>query len=410
LHSLGLHLLTLTQGAQSLGLCLVFSLLCPVSRADVFHLADGGEVVGTLVERGEDNEYVVQTTLGARVTLAAKQVKDVERQDAQQSDYESRSRALPDTVAAHRSLAAWCKEHQLPELADHHLKRILELDPQDEQARTSLGYQQHQGKWLSRDDIMAARGMRFYEGSYRTEQDIALRERDKQFEKAEIEWLRQLKLWRDWLDNRRADRVEEAHANLMDVTDPAAATSVVKMLERERDEDIRYMWMDILGQIHHPASMRELIQLSITEPLRDTRVRCVEYLLGMNENIDIQLYVKALRSKDNQTINVAADALGRIGNPEAISPLIDVLVTTHRLQVSGGGNIGASFSPDGGAGLSAGGPTYVDEDVKNPEVRRALMALSNGQDFEYDEKAWSNWYVNERMIKQQPLIDPRRDQ
>jgi hypothetical protein len=380
---------------------------CGLCRADVFHLADGGEVVGTLIERGDKNEYVIQTKLGARITLTHKQVKNVDRQDAQQTDYESRSRALPDTVAAHRSLAAWCKEHQLPELADHHLKRILELDPQDEQARTSLGYQQYHGKWLSRDDIMAARGMRYYEGTYRTEQDIELRERDKEFQNAEIEWIRQLQLWRRWLDSRRA---EEAQANLLQITDPAAATSVVQMLRRERDEDVRQMWMEILGQIHHPATMRELIQLSITEPLRDTRVRCIESLLGMNENIDIQPYVKALKSKDNQTVNVAADALGRIGNAEAISPLIDALVTTHRLQVSGGGNIGASFSPNGGAGLSAGGPTFVDEDVNNPEVRRALMTLSKGQDFEYDEKAWSNWYVNERMIKQQPLIDPRRDQ
>lgn len=389
-------------------LCLSVALIaCDLCRADIFQLADGGEVAGKLVERGENNEYIVQTKLGAQVTLTRKQVKNVVREAEQQAEYESRSRALPDTVAAHRSLAVWCKEHQLPELADHHLKRILELDPQDEQARTSLGYQQYHGKWLSRDDIMTARGMRYYEGTYRTEQDIALRERDKQFQNAEIEWLRQLQLWRRWLDSRRA---EEAQNNLLQVTDPAAATSVVQMLRRERDEEVRQLWMEILGQIRHPATMRELIQLSLTEPLRDTRVRCVESLLGLNENIDIQPYVKALKSKDNQTVNVAADALGRIGNPEAISPLIDALVTTHRLQISGGGNIGASFSPNGGAGLSAGGPTFVDEDVNNPEVRRALMALSHGQDFEYDEKAWSNWYVNERMIKRQPLIDPRRDQ
>jgi hypothetical protein len=386
---------------------LVLLLASTSARADIFHLADGGEITGKLVKRGENNEYVIQTKLGARVTLEHKQVKDVVRQDAQQADYESRSRALPDTVAAHRSLAAWCKEHQLPELADHHLKRILELDPEDEPARTSLGYQQYQGKWLSRDDIMAARGMRYYEGTYRTEQDIALRERDKTDQSTELEWLRQLQLWRRWLDSRRAD---EAQTNLLGVTDPAAATSVVQMLRRERDDNIRLMWIEILGQIRHPASMRELIELSITEPSRETREDCVEAILGMNKNIDIQPYIKALKSKNNQTINIAAEALGRLGNPEAIDALINVLVTTHRHQVSGGGNIGASFSPNGGAGLSAGGPTYVDEDVNNPEVRRALMALSNGQDFEYDKKAWSNWHVNERMIKQQPQIDPRRDQ
>jgi hypothetical protein len=388
--------------------CAVSLLFALPARADIFQLADGGEIAGTLVERGADDEYVVQTKLGGRITLAEKQVKDVVRQNPQRTEYESRSRALPDTVAAHRAMAAWCKEHQLPELADHHLKRILELDPQDEQARTSLGYQQHQGRWFTRDDIMAARGMRFYDGAYRTEQDIALRERDKAYANAEIEWLRQLKLWRGWLDSRNADRADEAHANLTAVADPAAATSVVKMLDGERNEDLRPMWMEILGQIRHPASMRALIDLSITEPLQETRVQCIEYLLGMDEAIDIQPYVKALRSKDNQTINVAAEALGMIGNTDAISPLIDVLVTTHKFQVAGGGNIGASFSPDGGAGLSAGGPTFVEEDIKNPEVRRALIALSGDQDFEWDETAWSRWYVNQKQI-QQPLIDPRRD-
>ena len=376
-------------------------------RADVFELADGGQLVGTLVMRGEDNEYVIDTRLGARVTLADKQVKQVIRQAPEQAEYESRARALPDTVAAHRSMAAWCKEHQLPDLAEHHWKRILELDPDDEQARTNLGYQQHRGKWLTRDEIMAERGLRFYDGSYRTAQDIALREREKAITNAEVEWLRQLKLWRRWLDSRRAD---EAHAQLMDVTDPHAATSVVRMLGSERDVDLRQMWIDILGQIRHAASMRALISLSITEPDRDVRMKCIDHLLRMDESIDIQPYVKALRSKDNLTVNIAAEALGLIGDRDAISPLIDALVTRHKFQVASGGNLGASFSPDGtgGSALSSGGPTVIEEDIENPEVRRALMLLSGDQDFGFIKTAWRRWFVNQRQ-QQQPLIDPRRD-
>lgn len=381
--------------------------VCDVARADIFHLADGGEVTGRLVERGSEGQYIVEAQLGARITLAEKQVKEVVRQSEEQSEYDSRSRALPDTVAAHRSMVAWCKERGLTELADHHLQRILDLDPQDEQARTALGFQRHRGKWLTRDEVMAARGLRFYDGAYRTEQDIALRERDKQIANAEVEWLRQLKLWRRWLDTRRA---AEAHANLLGVTDPAAASSVVKMLESERDEEVRLLWIDLLGQIRHPASMRVLIDLSIVEPSRDTRIRCIEHLLAMDQAIDIQPYVKALRSKNNETINVAAEALGRIGNTEAISPLIDALVTTHKFQVGSAGGIGAAFSRDGtgGGGLSAGAPAIIEEDLENAEVRRALVILSQSQDFGFNKTAWSRWHVNQKQ-QRQPLIDPRRD-
>ena len=382
------------------------------ARADVFQLAEGGEVVGQLAERGPAGEYIINTKLGGTVTLAKEQVQEVVRQNEHQQEYESRSRSLPDTVAAHRALAAWCKEQQLAAQAEHHLRRIIELDPDDELARTSLGYQRHQGQWLTRDDVMAERGMRFYDGTYRTEQDIALRMRDKAYQNAEVEWLRQLKLWRGWLNARRIDRAEEADRQIHAITDPRAATSLVKMLDGERDEALRPMWMEILSQVRHPASMRKLIDLSIDEPDRETRLQCIEYLLQMNDAIDIAPYVKALRSKDNDIVNIAAEALGQIGNPEAISALVDALVTRHKFALASQGEMSASFSPDGsgGAGLSAGNqPKFELRDLENVEVRRALIALSGGQDYEFDKTAWSRWYVNQQS-QQQEYVDPRRDE
>jgi hypothetical protein len=381
-------------------------------RADVFHLSDGGQVTGQLVERGPKGEYVVKTKLGGSVTFAKNQVKDFVRQSEFQQEYESRSRSLPDTVAAHRALATWCKEKQLSTHVDHHLKRIIELDPDDEQARTALGYQNHQGQWLTRDDIMATRGMRFYDGTYRTEQDIALRERDKAHSTAEVEWLHKLKLWRGWLDGRKVDRAEEARVNIQAITEPQAATSLVKMFDGERDDGYLPMWMQVLSQVRHPATMRKLIDLSILEPDRDTRLQCIEYLLGMNDQIDIQPYVKALRSKDNEIVNIAAEALGAIGDPEAVSPLIDALVTRHKFALESVGEMSASFSPDGsgGSGLSAGNkPKFIQQDVENVEVRRALIALSGDQDFGFNKTAWDRWYQNQRH-QQQTTIDPRRDE
>jgi hypothetical protein len=398
----------MTCGAIAVGLLLLSS---NHAGADVFRLADGGEVVGQLVERGSVGEYLVKTNLGASVTLAKEQVTEVVRQSEHQQEYDARSRSLPDTVVAHRAMADWCKQQQLAEQATHHFERILQLDPNDEPARTSLGYQRHQGKWLTRDEIMAERGMRFYDGTYRTAQDIALRERAKANDNAEIEWLRQLKLWRGWLDSRRIDRSDEAQAEINRITDPRAATSLVKMLDGERDEDLRLMWMAVLPQVRHPATMRKLIQLSIDEPLHDTRMQCIEQLLSMDEQIDIEPYVKALKSKDNLTVNIAAEALGAIGNPEAISPLIDALVTQHKVPLASTGNMAASFSPDGsgGAGLSAGNkPQFVIEDMENPIVRQALVRLSGDQDHGFNQTAWRRWFVNQQI--QHDYVDPRRDQ
>ncbi len=131
----------------------------------------------------------------------------------------------------------------------------------------------------------------------------------------------------------------------------------------------------------------------------------------MNDEIDISPYVKALHSKDNEIVNIAAEALGQIGNPEAISALIDALITRHKFALVSQGELSASFSPDGsgGAGLSAGNkPKFVEEDVENVAVRRALIALSGDQDFGFNKIAWGRWYENERS--QQVYVDPRRDE
>ena len=55
-------------------------------------------------------------------------------QDDIATEYQSRSRKAPDTADAHRELADWCREHKLIAEADHHLARVAELDPTDEDA------------------------------------------------------------------------------------------------------------------------------------------------------------------------------------------------------------------------------------------------------------------------------------
>ena len=90
------------------------------------------------------------------------------------------------------------------------LAKILELDPNHEQARQALGHQKQERRWRSRDDVMAARGLVWYDGKYYTQHHIELLEQAKAAKQTDADWNNRLDRWRRWLTGRRQDRSDEA--------------------------------------------------------------------------------------------------------------------------------------------------------------------------------------------------------
>lgn len=382
-------------------------------RADDFQLKGGGELVGEVVEQGASGKFVVRTDDGAQVTVERRDIERMTHPDAAAAEHRRRSRAAPDAADAHRELAAWCKEHGLAAEAAVHWQRVVDLAPDDEAARQALGYARVGAQWLNRDQIMAARGLVFFDGRYRTPQDIALRKWDAEQSGAEVDWFTRIRLWRDWLRGRRPDRVEEAQAQIAAIDDASAAPALIKLMGQEGDPWIFGMLLDALGRLDHPQATETLVMLSLDNASSETRLRCLEYLAAGDRRVSIVPYVQALGSKDRRVINRAGRALGHIGDPAAISPLIDALVTRHKFQLQPGsdGQIGAAFDPSGqgGGGLSFGGsaPKVVERDLENSQVHAALVKLVGSEDFGYDEAAWRRWFVNEQLHEQ---INARRDE
>ena len=63
--------------------------------ADVFFLKTGGQIDGTLIDRGSEGEYVIKNATGVVITLERNQVKDVKEEDKIDKEYERRSRTMP---------------------------------------------------------------------------------------------------------------------------------------------------------------------------------------------------------------------------------------------------------------------------------------------------------------------------
>ncbi|MDC0935860.1 hypothetical protein OAS39_06210 [Pirellulales bacterium] len=388
---------------------LACAVVAPV-RGDIFELAGGGQVEGELVDRGSEGSYVVQVGDSATVELPRRDIARIVEQDNRTAEYQRRSRSTPDTPDAHRDLAAWCKEVGLSEQRSHHLRRLLELVPDDVDARQGLGFQRHGPRWMTRDQIMQARGMQQYRGRYRTRQEIALLTRDDKREQTEAHWHGEMKRLRNWLNHRRPERVAEARASIAAVVDPLAAPAVIHWLNDENDDWTRRLLVDVLDRLGHSAALQTLVQISIYDEDPEMRMLCVDYLTRNGGRPPLKPYVDGLRSKDNEIVNQAAQALGAIGDREAISPLIDALVTRHSYIISPGnpGGISAGLS-NGGGGFTAGGngPKKITKDHENLAALRALGALTGGQDFGYDEQTWTRWFVNQQKVD---FVSARRDQ
>jgi tetratricopeptide (TPR) repeat protein len=381
-----------------------------LARADVVELAGGGRIEGRLLEdQKTDTALVIQTPSGVRLTIPRSEIERVDSVSQVQAQYEALAHASPDTVEAHWKLAEWCRERDLRDEAHEHLERILELDPDHAEARRLLGYHKENGHWMSRDEVMASRGMVKYGGRYVTRQHVELLEQAKKLRESDAEWNGRLDHLRRALVGRRADRADQAQQEILSLHDPAAAGAVVDMLRREKDPAIRQLWLRAASQIDDPVTLEALVHLSLYDPDPETRRQCLDYVIRSKQPGIATPYIRALRSPDNAMINRAAAALGQIGDKDAIGPLIDVLVTKHTVAASSDkqGQYAITFTPSGGSGFSfgGGGPKTTTRWVRNPSVLSALVTLA-GTSFDYDQDQWRAWLAAQAKLNR---VDVRRD-
>jgi hypothetical protein len=388
--------------------------LCGGARGDVFVLNSGGQVAGELLNSDQvpRETFVIKTARGIEITLLRSQVKDHVRVRPAMVEYEKIRPRYPDTVEGQLALAEWCRENTLLSQRKVHLERVLELDPDHEEARRLLGYFPRDGQWTTQKKVMEDQGYVLYRGRYRLPEEVKLLKEQQQVEAAEGEWMKKVRLWQGWLGTNKG---QLARQNILAIDDPSAVRALASLLQKDPDprDQARILYIEALAGINTPAARKVLAIQSLKDYVEEVRLTCLDYLKEQKDPSIVEFYIGMLRSKNNQEINRAAEGLRQMGDTSAIGPLIDSLVTVHKIPLprKNPGGITTTFGAKGSGvpgGLSVGdsGPKYMPLRANNQKVLDALISLSGGVNYSYDVPRWKAWYAAQ---KRHLDLDARRD-
>jgi hypothetical protein len=384
------------------------SLFFAPARADIFLLESGGQIEGEWLNSHEQplTKYAIRRG-DVKLALSLDQVREAIRQSPDELEYQRRAAMAPDTTEAQWELAEWCRKKTLARQRELHLQRIVELDPNHQQARFALGYQFLKGEWVLRSDARRQAGYEFYRGKWRTPQDIEILEGRSRSELAEKEWLSRLRRWRRDLDDR--DKHRMALQSLSSIKDPVAVRPIGEYFAKERVRGVKTLYADVLATINTREAIGVLVQRALEDNDEEVFFYCVDKLAQLKPPHVGDAFVAALKDNDNAKVNRAATALARLQDRSAITPLIEALVTTHTKVVDTGEYTTAGFG-NGTTALQKGdGRQTLVFHVYNQPALDALSKLT-GADFGFEKQAWTTWYAQEKIAQEagQPAVNVRR--
>lgn len=364
--------------------------------ADVYLLKGGGKIEGELLNQDEvpRKTYKIQTGEHVEIEIRANQMERHRKSErAAVQEYNSFAPFLENTIENHRKTADWCSHNQLPDLSKQHLRQILELDPEDEEARRRLGYvKSEDGSWTTSDEIRSSRGLIRHEGRWKTQQQIDVEAQMAVQKKKETQWEKRINALCAVLPENG-----QAKAELLAITDSTAAAALWRRLETERNPDTRILLIRAMSNIGTSPVLHSIARWSLNlKENEEVRLECYEAIKKHPEAIQavIGFYAAYLNPNSSpETLNLSARAIGELGGKSAVPQLIDVLVTSYVEQRIVGSGTPTMMQGSGGLGLTSG--TRTEKRLSTSPNRGVLAALNRltGQNFQFDTDAWKRWLI-----------------
>lgn len=369
--------------------------------AESFLLKNGGQIDGELVnpKRNAADPYEVKTAAGMRVSLGRETVAKVVAVREAELEYERLLPKVLNTSASHWEMAEWCREHGLRAQREQQLQLVISLEPDHEQAHLALGHSRLGGKWQKLEDYMKAQGYLKHEGQWRTRQDVEIALAREESEAEVIKWRKQIKnIWLGWIGKKRE---AEALTNLRQIRDPHAAPTLIEVLEQKgTSRELKMLIIDVLSELKGNPAEGTFVKLFMTDSDQGVRDACLDHLVRTKSKRAVHQYIAIIKDEKSQppTINRAAVALGRLKDSIATPALIDALETKHVVVIQPGGGGGGGLGPitaAGNGGLNAGAPKPIKQTriSQNDQVLAALTTIHAGVNFNFNEDAWRDWYM-----------------
>jgi hypothetical protein len=387
-----------------------------LARADVLKLRDGRQWEGTIVS--ETGEEVVIRTVGGPVAVPKSEIAALSRGPSREEQYAERRRAIADgDVAGHLTLARWCRERNLVKEAQAEYQVVLTLDPENAEAHQALGHQQVDGRWLTFEEAMAARGLVQHEGRWLEPAQAAQAEKEESRRKQELEWRQRVQgLVRTILSGTPAGQ-GRARAELLAVDDLGAAAAVMDLL-RHPNLQIQLLALTLVEKRGFPGGDKPLVEIALgskdPEVARLARLALVRTARGEA----LRPLVEALGNARREVRHRAAVVLGEIGDPRVVPFLIDAIREPMPVEEFSSPTVGlspnqpteqaieATTAPGvavmmpkvqqftSGTGISAGGTTVAVRAGINYDAVDALEAITSVQ-LGGDQAAWGRWWARE---------------
>ena len=402
----------MTKLPRGIMVLLALSTLPPTTYASTLVLKSGGRISGEITHTPDRTRRVfeVKTSSGAVVSVAEEKVREVLDPKNALPQYEEWLTKMPATAAGNWKMADLCKQNELSEERLHHLRKVIELDPEHAEARFLLGYKKlANGVWENPDEQWTSMGYRKVGNRFLSEQQIALEAQQKQFEEQRDRLRKEINSLN--VKAKGNKNHEQAIADLRALEDPIALDVIVANFLTTRpgniqsnnvpSPELKKIYIEVVAKKLTPYSVQALVNLVLNDPSGDVRDFALGQLVEKKHPLTGSVFLNRIhdgnKGNNPEIVNNSARALGRLGAQEAVLPLIAALNMKVITESGGGsGGIGASptFGSDGSAGLSAGGKkAKVEYNVQNAGVLDALRQLTK-QDYGYNTVAWKNWYIN----------------
>lgn len=385
------------------GIVATLLIALPASHADTVELSGGGHLTGKVKRLSDKKVVIVQVDDDVRIAIPESRVRRVIA-SSQMSAYEQHAIKAGNDAELHYKLAIWCvKAKNFPGDSNHykryHMERAIEIDPDHEEARASLGYKKEKGEWVRTADLWRRRGM-ILVGGRGWQLPEAVLSKQLQSEAAVT-----LKTWNKEVNRlvlvvlRGKGKVDAALASLSAIEDPLAAEAIARQLNdsrgtREQSRDLRLLWVKLLGRFRNGDSIQALVLAGINEPDDYVREAALTELLEYGGGSATSTYLPMLKSNDNKIVNRAARALSWFPDPELALTYVDALTTTHTTEIAPGAGMQVGLGGDGNGGLAMGGKKQVITRTKqNPSVLGLLNEIEPEVNYGYDEQRWREHFA-----------------